>query len=98
MFTLPNNQELINGLWLGAIMFLYFLMWAVNTRAIVLVRWGSIALTDALLCVLNFTMIQKVADAKTLTEQVCYTVGGVAGALAGVWISRRWSSSPKNPD
>jgi hypothetical protein len=87
------NPHYKNAAILCGLMFLNFMIQAVNIRAIALVRWEFIALTDALICILNFTMIQKVANASTRVEQVWYTIGGTIGALSGVWLTLLWNSA-----
>jgi hypothetical protein len=82
---------MITTLLLAAIMFVNFLVQAVNIRAVAFTRYGWIAFTDMSILILNFVAIKMVAESGTWMESIGYTVGGVAGALAGVWLSKHWS-------
>jgi hypothetical protein len=39
--------------------------------------------------VVNFFLIQHVAEAKTLSEFVGYCIGGVTGDVCGIWVSTK---------
>lgn len=78
------------ALLLGALQAVNFLIVAVNMRAVAHARYLWVALTDLAICALNFTIIKRVAEASTVDEFVGYAIGGVCGALAGVWLSRHW--------
>src|SRR5881392_236250 len=75
---------------LGAMQFVNYLVIAVNMRAVAHMQYGWIAASDAAICLLNFTIIKRVAAAESRRERVLYIVGGTLGALAGVWLSRAW--------
>lgn len=75
---------------LGLLMTINYLVIAVNMRAVAHIQYEWIAATDALLCIINFSVIKRVAEAKTLIDRICYAVGGTVGALLGVWLSRSW--------
>jgi hypothetical protein len=75
---------------LGLLMTVNFLIQAVNMRAVAHMQYEWIAVTDASICLLNFTLIRRVAGASSTWDMACYTAGGTVGALAGVWLSRAW--------
>jgi hypothetical protein len=65
---------------------------AVNMRAVAHLQWKWIVITDTIICIVNFNIIPLVAVATSWTDQVGYTIGGVVGALAGVWLSQHWNN------
>lgn len=81
-----------NALLLGGAMLINYLVVSVNMRAVSYERYTWIAATDFVICVLNFSIIKRVSAAESLADRICYALGGTAGALLGVWLSRAWGA------
>jgi hypothetical protein len=80
-----------NALLLALLMCANYLVIAVNMRACAHLKYKWIVATDAAICLLNFSIIHRVAEAATWVDQLGYTIGGVSGAVAGVWLSSKWN-------
>ena len=72
--------------------FLSYALVAVNTRACAHARYSWVAMTDAAILLVNFTIIKHIAGADTRSSLLAYMVGGTIGGLLGVWLSRKWGS------
>ena len=62
---------------------------AVNTCAIARARYLPTAISSVAFMVANFFLIRHVAQAQTTSEFLAYLVGGLAGDLTGIYLSRR---------
>jgi hypothetical protein len=71
----------------GAQTLSYFLVTA-NYRAIAQAKYGWTAGTDLLYAAVTFFLIKKIADSKSKTAWLGYTLGGVAGSFAGIWLTK----------
>jgi len=76
---------------LAFLLFCSYALVAVNTRACAHARYAWVAVTDLAIALLNFMAIRSVAEASGPGEAAGYALGGTAGGLFGVWISRRWN-------
>ena len=79
---------MISFLLFYALMTVQYALVAINTRMVAQGRYGGTAVSDALIAVLGFALIQHVAAADTLYAQAGYVLGGVTGGVLGVWLSR----------
>ncbi len=68
--------------------FLNWLLVAMSFRFLAAGSYAGVAVVDGLIAFLSFTLTQKIADATTRSEQLAYTVGGVLGSLAGMWLTK----------
>jgi hypothetical protein len=59
-----------------------------NYRAIATAHYLHIGISDVIIAGLSFTVIKKVAEAKTKTAWVGYTLGGLVGSLVSTWVSK----------
>ncbi len=60
-----------------------------NLRVVAQARYLSIFASDLCFAAISFTLIRKVAEAKSGWAQVGYILGGACGSLVSVWITRR---------
>lgn len=72
-----------------ALQFISYLLITVNYRAIAAGKYLWTAVTDLVFAALAFFLIQRVAHASTTEAWAGYTLGGVAGAQVGIWLSKR---------
>lgn len=70
-----------------------FLMATLNIRACAKGHLRSTLATDAVIAGLNFFLIQRIADAGTLTEQAAYIAGAVVGSAVGMWFTKHWTEA-----
>jgi hypothetical protein len=75
-----------NGFRLGLLMFCNYLMIAISFRMLAKASYVGVGITDALIAWWGFTMTQRIGQAQSMREQVGYTVGGICGSLAGLWL------------
>lgn len=61
----------------------------VNMRYVARGSYAGVGISDALIAVLGFTIVQNVATAQGLVAQSGYVLGGVGGGLLGLWLTRR---------
>ena len=78
---------------LALLMVVLYALGSVNMRAIAAARYKWIAVTNTGMCLLSFSIIHHVSNASTMIDQIGYTIGGVFGALLGVWLSTYWDTS-----
>jgi hypothetical protein len=72
----------------GLIWFTYTIV-AINTCAIARAQYLPTALSSVAFMVANFFLIRHVAEAQTTSEFLGYVVGGLAGDLTGIYISKK---------
>jgi hypothetical protein len=60
-----------------------------NIRSLALGWWGSMVISDVLISVLGFTLIKKIAEAKSTTAMIGYAVGGACGSLLAVFVTKK---------
>jgi hypothetical protein len=65
----------------------YFLL-VVNFRAVAQARFFWTLVSDTTIAALNFWMIQKVAGAKSRAARAGYIVGGAAGSMLGLVVTK----------
>jgi hypothetical protein len=58
---------------------MYFIV-TLNIRAVAHLDYVMVFITDVLIATIGFTTIKEVIKAETRTEQICYVLGGAAGA------------------
>lgn len=66
----------------------YFLL-VLNTRAIAGGSYTGTALSDIAIATVNFSIVQRVATARTPRERVAYVAGGLVGSLLALHCSLR---------
>jgi hypothetical protein len=71
-----------------ALMFVTYALVSINTRMTARGSYLGTAWSDALIAVLGFTLIRRVAEAVALVAQVGYVCGGVCGSMLGLWLTR----------
>ncbi len=79
------------GIELAALIFVSYTIIAVNTCAIAKARYLPTLLSSTAFMVVNFFLIQHVAEARSLNEFFGYLVGGVGGDVFGIYISKKWN-------
>ncbi len=72
---------------------LNFLLIVVNIRACAQSRYLMVAVTDFVVCILNFTLFKLIAEAHSWGEALAYAAGGTAGSLFALWLTRRWDTT-----
>lgn len=83
----PTRQSLKNAAVLGLLMFFNYFGNSVSFRMIGAGSYIGVAITDALIAWYGFKMLRNVVAAESLTEQIGYTLGGMLGSIAGLWLS-----------
>lgn len=79
--------------WRGAakLMVLMATNYGLNAVSIRLLARGSylgVAGTDALIAWCGFTMFKQIGGADTWLEKLGYVMGGIAGSMIGMWVTR----------
>lgn len=69
---------------------LNFIIAVVNIRAAARGLIKTTMATDFVFCVVNFLLIQKIAQAGNALELLAYASGGSLGAAAAILLTRRW--------
>ena len=80
-----------NALLIGALDFVYCVVFAANMRAIAKGSYAGTFVTDLVLGAFAFTIVKLIARATTLSEMVAYCVGGALGACLGIYVTKRWA-------
>lgn len=75
---------------LAGLQFLNFLILTVNYRAVAHGLYTWTALTDMLICLINWTLIKKVANEDSMWARVGYLFGGTTAGIVGIWITQSW--------
>lgn len=71
------------------IQFVNFGIWVLDVRFVSQANYTLAVISDALYCTLNFALIRKIAQTEeTWTGYLGYTLGGVAGTIVGIWLSK----------
>jgi hypothetical protein len=78
----------MNALLIGALDFLYCVVFAINMRAIAQGRYRATFVTDLILGVFAFTIVKMIAQAQSFAEMVAYCFGGAFGACVGIYFTR----------
>jgi hypothetical protein len=73
---------------LGALMLVNYALNAASFRLLARGSYLGVGITDGLIAWWGFAMVRHIAKAETRTEQAAYTVGGIAGSLLGMWLTR----------
>jgi hypothetical protein len=71
-----------------AVQFLAYGLFCWNARAIAFAWIGNIAMSDAAIGAINFLVIKKVAEAKSRSAMAGYVIGGVAGSIVSVLLTK----------
>jgi hypothetical protein len=69
---------------------LNFVLLVVNIRAIAHVQYGWAIATDGAICLLGWTLLKKITEAKGWHARAGYVCGGMVGSFLGIWITRVW--------
>ena len=65
---------------------------AMNTRFVARGSYVATAVSDGIVAAFGFAIIQKVANADTFEAQAGYVLGGMAGGILGIWLTKHDSS------
>lgn len=68
--------------------FVQFFLVVANTRAYTQGNYTWTALTDLLFSVIQFTILKKVAASKKESDVLWYALGGVAGSLTSIYVTK----------
>jgi hypothetical protein len=79
----------MRALILATLIWVTYTLVAINTCAIANAKYLPTILSSAAFMVANYYLIRYVASAQTASELLGYLVGGVAGDLTGIYISRK---------
>lgn len=74
-----------------ALQFILYIILVANIRAISGTHYLKAALTEAAYLILQWTVIKRVVEAKTLSERIGYILGGVSGGAFAMWLTKTWS-------
>lgn len=74
----------------AALQFLNYFNLTVNYRAVAHQQYVWAAISDAVACVLGWTLIKQIASAESWPARVGYVVGGTTASAAGIWITKAW--------
>lgn len=61
-----------------------------NYRAVAKGKYLATAVTDLIHATIAFTLIKRIATSDSMVAQFGYVVGGVAGAMLGLYLTRKW--------
>lgn len=67
-----------------------FLLITVNYRAVAHVQYPYAILTDGAICLLGWTLLKKITEAKGWAARAGYVCGGMVGSFLGIWVTRVW--------
>lgn len=62
-----------------------FALIAANFRAVAFGWYVTAAVTDGVICLLGFTLIQSISKAETKLEMFAYSIGGTLGAQFAIF-------------
>ncbi len=81
-----------DALKLGAMQFASYLIITISWRAIAQANVPAAALSDAVFGSLQFFVLRRIAksDGTSLVPWIGYTLGGVVGTVAGIYLSLWW--------
>jgi hypothetical protein len=71
---------------------LYFIVAVTNIRALAHLQYGWAVLTDGLFCILTWTIVKNIGEAKDPYSRIGYVIGGMVGSLIGMWITNMWGN------
>jgi hypothetical protein len=74
----------------GALQSVNFVIAVANIRALAHLQYGWAVLTDGLICILMWTIIKQIGEARDPYAKVGYVLGGMVGSLVGMWITNMW--------
>jgi cobalamin synthase len=74
---------------LALLIFVSYTIIAINMRTIATAHYPLTITSSTLFMVVNFFLIQHVAEAKTWQELCWYIFGGVTGDVFGIYLSKR---------
>lgn len=73
---------------LAGLMFVSYGLIAVSFRMLALGSYWGLGISDGLVAWWGFTTVKRIQKAETVWEQVGYTIGGIAGSLVGLWVTK----------
>lgn len=76
--------------WLFFGMFFAYVILGLNIRALSKGKLAITGVTEFTYALVNFAMIQQVAEAHNWYEAFGYAAGATLGCLTSIWITRRW--------
>jgi len=79
------TRQLLN---LFCLQFVYYFVATWNLRVVAQAHFVSIAISDAGLAAVNFTLIQRISKAESNMARLGYVVGGVAGSLLATFLTK----------
>jgi hypothetical protein len=69
-----------------------FVIAVANIRALAHLQYGWAVLTDGLICILMWTIIKNIGEAKDPYAKVGYVIGGMVGSLVGMFLTQMWGN------
>lgn len=72
---------------LAGLMCLNYGLNAVSFRFVAKGSYLGVAVADAAIASVGFTLLRSVASAETWQERAGYIVGGVVGSMLGIWLT-----------
>jgi hypothetical protein len=81
-------RRLGSPLKLAGLMFVSYGLIAVSFRMLALGSYWGLGITDGLVAWWGFTTVKRIQKAETVWEQIGYTMGGIAGSLLGLWVTK----------
>ncbi len=76
------------ALTLAALCFVSYGLVATSFRFLAKGSYIGVGTTDALIAWWGFSTMKRISEATGWKEQLGYTIGGVAGSLFGMWLTR----------
>lgn len=74
----------------AALQFISYLNLTVNFRAIAHEQYLAACLTDGCACLLSYTIVRRISGDKSRWGVVGMTIGGMAAATLGIYLTRAW--------
>lgn len=73
---------------LAILIFVSYTIVAANTVAIAHKQYGRTAVSSILFMLVNFYVTKHIVEANSTYELILYVIGGTAGDMAGIWVSK----------
>lgn len=74
----------------AVVQFIAFLVLVTNLRAVSTLQYWQAAVTEMLYLGIQWTVLKRIASSESRWAQAGYMVGGAAGTLASMWLTRAW--------
>lgn len=67
-----------------------FLLLVCNIRALAHTQYVWAVTTDGIICAVSWTLLQHRLKCDSLVAKAGFILGGMAGSLAGIYVTRMW--------